>query len=133
MAEYVDTASKTLKIAEKIVEIIKAENLSEEEAMTVLNLIDIALFPEEFNEEAMEIDLLSSTCPCTVLENLLLFDICDGDCEHCQMLTDSDDFEGCQGGCEECGGCHDSCEHKTNKEECGACNGCDNGCKNENE
>ncbi len=122
MSEFVENASKALKIAEKIVNIIKTENLSEEETMTVLNLVDISLFPGEYDEAAIEADIMSQ-CPCTLLENLLIMDICDGDCGNCKVLTESDDFEGCEDGCGECGGCHDACEHKNH--EGGHCGGCD--------
>ena len=101
MAENLENATKLLKIAEKIVSVIKSENLTDEETMRVLNLIDISLFPEEFDESAIETEFMITTCPCTLLENILFFDVCDGDCGNCKILGESDDFEGCRCDCED--------------------------------
>ena len=82
---FVGDAEKILKVAQEIVEVMKKADLTEEEAMDVMNVLDVTLFPAEYDEEFDCED--SYLCPI-----LAVF----SDVPSCGGCNDCDECEGCE-------------------------------------
>lgn len=79
---FVCDAEKVLKVAQEIVEVMKKADLTEEEAMNVMNVLDMTLFPAEYDEEFD----CENSCLCSILTVFSNAPSCDGcdDCDGCE-------------------------------------------------
>lgn len=83
---FVCDAEKVLKVAQEIVEVMKKADLTEEEAMNVMNVLDITLFPAEYDDGYDEEFVCEDSCLCPILAVFSDAPSCDGcdDCDGCE-------------------------------------------------
>lgn len=84
---FVENAEKILKVVQEIVEVMKKADLTEEEAMDVMNVLDVTLFPAEYDEDD-EFNFEDS-CLCPAFVGVSYYNECD-ECD------ERDECEGCE-------------------------------------